>query len=86
MKTWKQTNRRGFKITFTDGSTTTIEGSDIDPINVLERAPYKYWTIHSIEEYFYEDTVKWAIKAQQDQIDICKKQIEALEKLLEAAE
>ena len=83
MNKWTKTNTRGFCITFSDGTTTTTQGPDLTADQVgLPFNLTRYKTIVSIDEYQYEDTIKWAIEAQQRQIEICLKRIKELEQEL----
>ena len=87
MNTWKQTNTRGFCVTFSDGISVTIHGSNLNPEeaskNFTSRWPHKGKTVSNIEEYYYEDTVKWEIERAQKQISICLNLIKELECKLE---
>lgn len=87
MNTWKETNTRGFCVTFSDGISVTIQGPDLSPEEASEtftsRWPHKGKTVSNIEEYHYEDTVKWKIESAQKQISICLNRIKELDSELE---
>jgi hypothetical protein len=78
-------NQRGFIITFTDGVKSGVQGPDITPDNIHKHtgSAGRHRTIAKVEEYFYEDTIKWQIDAEQKQIEICLKQIKDLTTELE---
>jgi hypothetical protein len=85
MNKWQLTNTRGFCVYFTNGGSTTVSGPGLTPDTIELGPAYTLQTITRVEEYTYEDTIKWSIEANHKQIATCLKQIKALEAELEAA-
>lgn len=87
MAKWKN-NTRGFVISYDNGSTGSVHGPNITLENIEEHADWRkrYYKIVQVEEYFYEDTVRWEIERAQRQIEICQKRIQDLTAELEAAQ
>jgi hypothetical protein len=79
LNAWTTRNIKGYRVFFTDGTSTSIQGPDLMPDEIRSSPPYHYHTIDRIEEYTYADTIRWAIASHRRQLETTQTEIARLE-------